>query len=76
MALISKLWITQKFQKTDLEFAEELTEKYGVASIPVSVFSEKDKHKNMLRFVLQNKMIPLEKPQIYYAKFKYRSFTV
>lgn len=37
-------------KKTDLEFAEELTEKYGVASIPVSVFSEKDKHKNMLRF--------------------------
>ena len=37
-------------KKTDLEFAEELTEKYGIASIPVSVFSEKDKHKNMLRF--------------------------
>ncbi len=36
--------------KPDLEFAEELTEKYGVASIPVSVFSEKDNHKKMLRF--------------------------
>lgn len=36
--------------KPDIEYAEELTKDFGVASIPISVFSENNQHKNMLRF--------------------------
>jgi methionine aminotransferase len=36
--------------KTELKFAEELTKKHGVASIPVSVFYHKPLDQSVLRF--------------------------
>ena len=36
--------------KSDIEFTEELTKSHGVASIPISVFSEQNEHKNIIRF--------------------------
>ncbi len=35
--------------KTDIEFSEILTEKFGVATIPISVFYDKAPHENILR---------------------------
>ena len=36
--------------KSDIEFTEDLTRIHGVASIPISVFSEHPKHKHVIRF--------------------------
>ena len=47
--------------KNDVEFAEELTKEFGVASIPISVFSENNKHKNILRFCFAKQNETLEK---------------
>ena len=35
---------------SDIEFTEQLTKKYGVAAIPVSVFSHDNQHHKMIRF--------------------------
>ncbi|MDO7610381.1 MAG: methionine aminotransferase, partial [Crocinitomicaceae bacterium] len=47
--------------KNDVEFAEELTKDFGIASIPISVFSEKNKHKNILRFCFAKQNETIEK---------------
>ena len=47
--------------KNDVEFAEELTKEFGVASIPISVFSENNTHKNILRFCFAKQNETLEK---------------
>ena len=47
--------------KNDIEFAEELTKDFGIASIPISVFSEKNKHKNILRFCFAKQNETIEK---------------
>jgi methionine transaminase len=47
--------------KHDVEFAEELTKKFGVTSIPISVFSENNTHKNILRFCFAKQNETLEK---------------
>ena len=35
---------------SDIEFTEQLTKKYGVAAIPISVFSQDNQHHKMIRF--------------------------
>ena len=47
--------------KHDVEFAEELIKDFGIASIPISVFSEKNKHKNILRFCFAKQNETIEK---------------
>ena len=46
---------------SDIEFTEELTKKHGVAAIPISVFSQHNRHNKMIRFCFAKENKTLKK---------------
>ena len=46
---------------SDIEFSEELTKKHGVGAIPISVFSQYNKHHKMIRFCFAKENSTLKK---------------
>ena len=46
---------------SDIEFTEELTKKHGVAAIPISVFSQHNRHDKMIRFCFAKENKTLKK---------------